>query len=124
MPLARQFVTSLSKKYDRPVEGLSADAERHLRQHDWPGNVRELRNAIERAVILTKQPEIDAERLPLPDENETSDRTEVGRLVSLEELEEAHIERVVRATDTLQDAADVLGVDPATLYRKRKKYDL
>ena len=124
VPLARRFAASFSKKYDRPVEGLGADAERHLRQHDWPGNVRELRNAIERAVILTKQPEIDAEHLPLPDETDTSDRTEVGRLVSLEELEEAHIERVVRATDTLQDAADVLGVDPATLYRKRKKYGL
>jgi len=44
--------------------------------------------------------------------------------VSLEALEEAHIERVVAATDTLQAAADVLGVDPATLYRKRKKYGL
>ena len=124
VPLARQFAASFSEKYDRPVEGLSADAERRLPRHDWPGNVRELRNAIERAVILTKQSEIDAEHLPLPDENETSDRTEVGRLISLESIEEAHLRRVIEATDTLNEAAQVLGIDPATLYRKRKKYDL
>ena len=124
LPIFETFLHRFAQEYNSSRKQLTEDATELLHTYRWPGNVRELRNAIERAVILTKQPEIDAEHLPLPDENETSDRTEVGQLVSLEELEEAHIERVVRATDTLQDAADVLGVDPATLYRKRKKYGL
>ncbi|PSQ82859.1 MAG: sigma-54-dependent Fis family transcriptional regulator [Bacteroidetes bacterium QS_7_67_15] len=125
VPLARQFVASFGEKYDRPVDGLSADAERRLPRHDWPGNVRELRNAIERAVILTKQPEIDAEHLPLTvDGEDEGGDTEVGQFVSLASIEEAHLRRVIEATDTLDEAAEVLGIDPATLYRKRKKYGL
>lgn len=48
----------------------------------------------------------------------------MGELVSLEAIEEAHIRRVVEATETLDKAAEVLGIDPATLYRKRKEYGL
>ena len=87
--------------------------------------MRELRNAIERAVILTKQPEIDAEHLPLTvDGEDDGGDTEVGQFVSLASIEEAHLRRVIEATDTLDEAAEVLGIDPATLYRKRKKYGL
>jgi NtrC-family two-component system response regulator AlgB len=49
---------------------------------------------------------------------------QVGDLVSLEELEEAHIRRVVAATRSLDEAARVLGIDAATLWRRRKKYGL
>ena len=124
VPLAQEFIASFSQKYDRPVEGLSANAEQRLRRYDWPGNVRELRNAVERAVILAKQPEIDTEHLPLSDAREGDGDADVGRLVSLDSIEEAHLRRVIETTDTLDEAAEVLGIDPATLYRKRKKYGL
>jgi NtrC-family two-component system response regulator AlgB len=44
--------------------------------------------------------------------------------VSLEELENAHIGRVIQQAATMEEAATVLGIDPATLYRKRKKLSL
>ena len=124
LPLARRFITLFASKYNQSIEGITSAAEERLRAHAWPGNVRELRNSIERAVILTKQPRIDGEHLPLSNDADDQRSGQVGTLVSLETLEEAHIERVVEATETLQDAADVLGVDPATLYRKRKRYGL
>ncbi len=124
LPLARRFIAHFSSKYNRPVEGLTGDAENGLRAHSWPGNVRELRNVIERVVILTKQPRIDGEQLPLAGGEEATPTERVGALVSLETIEEAHVRRVVEATETLDRAAEVLGIDPATLYRKRKRYGL
>jgi NtrC-family two-component system response regulator AlgB len=49
---------------------------------------------------------------------------EVGELVTLDALEEAHIRRVLAATKTLDEAARVLGIDTATLWRRRKKYGI
>jgi NtrC-family two-component system response regulator AlgB len=124
LPLARRFVSFFCSKYNQSIEGLTPDATDRLRAHPWPGNVRELRNVIERAVILTKQPRIDVEPLPLSDDEGEKGAGEVGDLVSLETLEEVHVRRVVEATETLDKAAEVLGIDPATLYRKRKEYGL
>lgn len=124
LPLARRFISFFSSKYNQSIEGLTPDAEDCLRAHSWPGNVRELRNVIERAVILAKQPRIGAEHLPLAEDTDAERSGQVGELVSLETVEEAHVRRVVEATETLDKAAEVLGIDPATLYRKRKKYGL
>ena len=49
---------------------------------------------------------------------------EVGSLVSMEKLEEAHLRKVLERTSNLAEAAEVLGIDQATLYRKRKKIGL
>jgi NtrC-family two-component system response regulator AlgB len=124
LPLARRFISFFSSKYNQSIEGLTPDAEDRLRAHSWPGNVRELRNVIERAVILTKQPRIGVEHLPLSDDEGGRKSGQVGELVSLETIEEAHLRRVVEATETLDKAAEVLGIDPATLYRKRKAYGM
>ncbi len=124
LPLGRRFISFFSSKYNQSIEGLTTGAEDRLRAHSWPGNVRELRNVIERAVILTKQPRIGVEHFPLS-KNESVERSgQVGELVSLETIEEAHLRRVVEATETLDKAAEVLGIDPATLYRKRKEYGM
>lgn len=64
------------------------------------------------------------EHLPLSNDERTVETGQVGEFVSLETIEEAHLCRVVEASDTLKDAAQVLGIDPATLYRKRRKYGL
>lgn len=125
LQLARRFIAFFAEKYNRPVEELTSQAKELLQQHTWPGNVRELRNVIERAIILTKKPHIDLEHLPLTtEEEEEGGGEEVGQLKSLESIEEAHLRQVIEATDTLEEAANVLDIDPATLYRKRKKYDL
>ena len=94
-------------------------------QHSWPGNVRELRNAIERGVILAPGPRdrpggpAGADRSRRPPQ-----RVEVGGQVTLEALEAEHIRRVLAAAPSLDEAAATLGIDPSTLYRKRKRYGL
>jgi NtrC-family two-component system response regulator AlgB len=128
LPLADQFLARFAEDYNRDLEGFTDEARRALREYRWPGNVRELENAVERAVILSQGTHIAPSHLPVTasdtDEKAAESDVAVGRRVSLETLEKAHIRRVVATTETLEDAAEVLDIDPATLYRKRQKYDL
>lgn len=124
LPMAEHFAEQFAAQYNRLIEGFTAAAEKALRRHAWPGNVRELRNAIERVVILASTPQITAEQLPFSKDHSERPPAKVGQLVPLDAVERAHIRRVIESTDTLDEAADVLGIDPATLWRKRKKYDL
>jgi two-component system, NtrC family, response regulator AlgB len=103
--------------------GFSDDALKALAGYGWPGNVRELSNAIERAVILCPADRIGPECLP---PNLLPQTTEIrpGDPVSLEKIEEVHIRRVLAGSRSLQEAAGVLGIDVATLWRRRKKYGI
>ena len=91
----------------------------------------EQRNAIERAVIMAKGNKINLEDLPTELRGQTVSGAngngallEVGSLVSMEKLEGAHLRKVLKRTSSLAEAAEVLGIDQATLYRKRKKLGL
>jgi two-component system, NtrC family, response regulator AlgB len=115
----------------RRLEGFSDDASAAIRAYAWPGNLRELRNAIERAVIMVKGSKINLEDLPaelrgqpVAGANGNGALLQVGSLVSMEQLEEAHLRKVLERTSNLAEAAQVLGIDQATLYRKRKKIGL
>ena len=115
----------------RRLEGFSEPASAAIRAYSWPGNLRELRNAIERAVIMAKGNKINLEDLPAELRGQTAPGAtgngaplEVGSLVSMEKLEEAHLRKVLERTVNLAEAAQVLGIDQATLYRKRKKIGL
>jgi NtrC-family two-component system response regulator AlgB len=115
----------------RHLEGFSEEASAAVRAYSWPGNLRELRNAIERAVIMAKAARIGLEDLPaelrgqnIPGANGSDADLQVGSLVSMEKLEEAHMRKVLERTPSLAEAAEVLGIDQATLYRKRKKLGL
>jgi NtrC-family two-component system response regulator AlgB len=92
-----------------------------LTAYRWPGNVRELSNAIERAAILCPADRIGLGCLPAnlrPGDAEIR----IGDPVSLDKVEEFHIRRVLAGSRSLQEAAAVLGIDQATLWRRRKKY--
>ncbi|MGH7950395.1 MAG: sigma-54-dependent transcriptional regulator [Limisphaerales bacterium] len=115
----------------RKLDGLSPEAVACIRAYSWPGNLRELRNSIERAVIMARGEKLSPEDFPaelrgqhsaaaISDEN----LPQVGSLVSLEKLEEAHLRKILERTPSLTEAAEVLGIDQATLYRKRKKIGL
>jgi NtrC-family two-component system response regulator AlgB len=125
---AENFVDFFAKQSARKIDGFTEEARTRLLAHQWPGNLRELRNAIERAVILTRGSKLEESDLPKPT-NVTTEEKEgdgagasgAGAFISIEELEAEHIRRILRQTKTLQEAADVLGIDQATLYRKRKK---
>jgi two-component system, NtrC family, response regulator AlgB len=93
-----------------------------MQRYPWPGHLRELRNVIERAVILTKQDKIDVNDFPDTLRGTQPSGAIIGNRVSLDELEREHIMRIVEIASSMDEAAQILGIDPATLYRKRKRY--
>jgi NtrC-family two-component system response regulator AlgB len=125
MPLADHLLAQFAGRAYKPLTGFTPAAREVIRRHHWPGNVRELRNAIERAVLLCKGTEIDVPDLPpavlAPP---SAAKVAVGEGVPIDAVEVEHIRRVLAASPTLEDAARTLGIDPSTLYRKRKRYGL
>ena len=92
-----------------------------LGKYDWPGNVRELRNALERAFILARGGAIDVEHLPA----ELRDAAPGATSQKLEDVERAHIQRVLEACeDNRTRAAEVLGISRSTMKRKLAEYGI
>lgn len=103
-----------------PRRVISNRALNALLQNRWRGNVRELENVIKRAAYLAQSEEIELD--DLPQEYRLND---VGGIpLSLEDVEREHIRRVLAESESYEEAARKLAIDPATLWRKRKKYDL
>jgi DNA-binding NtrC family response regulator len=124
--LAESFLARSAMLRKEEVKTLRDDALDVLMAYSWPGNVRELENALERAVILTPGHVIDPDGLP---ERVTARRAEA--LVSertpvsptLEAIERAYIGWVLQNEGGNKSrAADMLGIDPSTLYRKLARY--
>ncbi len=128
MGFAQDYLDHFSRQIGREVRGFSSKALDRIRTHQWPGNLRELRNSIERATILARGEEIEDTDLPSGSDatpsNSAGSMIVPGADVTLEELEQAHIKLIIDRVKNLQDAAALLGIDKATLYRKRKKFDL
>lgn len=121
--LAKNMLEFFSAQNHKMLKGFSDATIKALRQYSWPGNIRELRNAVERAAILCTTDTIQIEHLPVSVAPHTP-TVQLGDLVSLKTMEEQHIRRVVATTKTLQEAADILGIDQATLWHKRKQYGI
>jgi NtrC-family two-component system response regulator AlgB len=85
--------------------------------------VRELRNVIERAVILCREDRVGIEHFPVHASARPAE-ARVGDLVPFDQIEAAHIRRVIAACPTMDEAARVLDIDSATLWRKRRKYGI
>ena len=101
-----------------------------MHAYPWPGNLRELRNAIERAVILAPRDLVEPADLGLPAEvsrspgNGTGTTPRLGGDSTLEAIEREHIARVLARVASTEASARLLGIDPTTLQRKRKRYGL
>jgi len=108
------------KKFSREKQfEISVDALKILRLNRWSGNVRELENTIERLVLLARNGAIKQEDLP----QELTDLSDhESSKLSLEDIEKLHIKKVLQISKDLAEASEILGIDPATLWRKRKKY--
>jgi DNA-binding NtrC family response regulator len=127
--LAQSFAEKLAKRVDKKVTGISAAAAERLLAYPWPGNVRELQNAIERAVALTRYEELVIEDLPetvrnykrmplLPMGEDSSE------LLPMHEVEKRYILRVLEAVGgNKTSAAQILGFDRRTMYRKLERFD-
>lgn len=120
------FLHRAAESRGEPLKQMSADALDVLQSFSWPGNVRELENALERAVILTAGDVIDVAVLP-----ERVTQRQAEPLVSermrtnptLETIERAYILWVLQSEGGNKTrAADVLGIDPSTLYRKLSRF--
>jgi two-component system, NtrC family, response regulator AlgB len=114
--LVQHFIGKFSK--DGPVE-VSPEALQALRAYQWPGNVRELENVVERAVLLARGGRVLPTHLP-SEVQSTTDNPPYA--LSLEEVEKRHIKHVLDHAKDYDEAAQILGIDPTTLWRKRKRY--
>jgi DNA-binding NtrC family response regulator len=121
--LARHFIDKYSQQTGLPSKKISDEAMQRLINHEWRGNVRELQNAIERAVTLSDD-RIETEHLPQKiRETPTAIRDLTGQTLTLDELERRYIfDTLTRVNDDKAHAAELLGIDLSTLYRKLKRY--
>jgi NtrC-family two-component system response regulator AlgB len=124
--LIEHLLATLRARHRREALGLAPEAQAALRAYHWPGNVRELVNVLERAVVLARGELIRAEDLPdsllAPERPATTPASDAAG--SLEELERRHIQQVLAEAATLEEAAARLGINPTTLWRKRKRYGI
>ena len=121
--LAEKLLAFYGRNNHRSFIGFTKEALQMLKQYHWPGNVRELSNVVERVAILCQTDRVGIESLPtnlLPSDSIPN----IGGPVTIEKIEEQHIRRILAATKSLQEAADILGIDQATLWRRRKKYGI
>ena len=124
--LAEAFLERIAGERNEDVRRLSQDALDSVMVYDWPGNVRELENALERAAILSRGDEIPMEALPqrvtAPKSQPLIEDRPPGN-PALEVIERAYIMWVLQAEGGNKTrTAEVLGIDPSTLYRKLARY--
>jgi NtrC-family two-component system response regulator AlgB len=131
LPLAHHYLGVFRARQGRRALAFSPPCEEAMQSYLWPGNLRELRNAIERAVILAPRDMVEAADLGLPAEDSTSSPSSgastmprLGGDSTLEEIEREHIARVLARVASTEGSARLLGIDPTTLQRKRKRYGL
>jgi two-component system response regulator HydG len=126
--LAEHFLQRHAEEDASAPTKFSSDAMAVLQEYNWPGNVRELENVVERAVVLTSGSTIGVNALPNRLREPPSVplvREEFPANPTLEVIERAYIEHVLKAeAGNKTRAAEVLGIDPSTLYRKIKRYEL
>ncbi len=121
--LAEEVLAFVGRRNRRRFQGFTDEAMEALKQYEWPGNVRELSNLVERAAILCRSDRVGTEHLPLRT-TRGKNGMKPGDLVTLKQIEEEHIRRVLARSKSLHEAAGILGIDLTTLWRRRKQYDI
>ena len=126
--LAHHFLKQFAERSGKPTLELSERAAERLMAYEWPGNVRELENCIEHAVALARFDQVTVEDLPEKLRGylagsfvaTANDPTEI---VTMEELEKRYLLRVFTLVGNNKSrAAEVLGIDRRTMYRKLERY--
>ena len=118
-PLAENFIKRFCAEMDTPMPEISPSFYHQLAQAHWPGNIRELRNALERALILMENGQLEPISLP---ENIAEDS---APSLTMSDVERQHIKKILNHTGgNKSEAARLLGIGIATLYRKLDEYGL
>lgn len=119
--LAKNFIDLFSHKLHLSSVQVSPDYYKALEVNDWKGNIRELRNAVERSLILMDNNILDADSLPHYSEKAAPESDSL----SIRSLEKIHIQKVLQYTKgNKAEAARLLEIGIATLYRKLEEYEL
>jgi two-component system, NtrC family, response regulator HydG len=117
-PLVDHFVRKFSLAMNKRITRVSPEAMNQLQQQPWLGNVRELENAVERAMVVGREPELHEQDFIFKPQGVSN-----GSSKTLEDMERAHILRVVQECGGNQShAAVILDIDRVTLSHKLKKY--
>lgn len=119
--LAKSFIDAFSHKMHLSAVQINPDYYKALEKNNWKGNIRELRNTIERSLILMNDNRLDTESLPCYSEKNTPENDSL----SIRSLEKEHIQKVLQYTKgNKAEAARLLEIGIATLYRKLEEYEL
>ena len=125
LPIARYFLNIHARANDKIIGILAPDLEQRLMQYSFPGNVRELENIIAAAVLQEKGKTLTLGATLNLLQYEGPERRKNVELLTLEDIEKRHIEKVLEITaGNRPKAAKILGVNVSTVYRKIEKYGL
>jgi DNA-binding NtrC family response regulator len=129
VPIAERIVATLARDLGQPVVQIGDDAATALQRYTWPGNIRELRNVLERALLRTHGDVLDARAIDFPtlagDSSSPANASNTQRGGTLEDIERAYIEQVLREENAAIDrVADRLGVSRSAVYYKARKYGI
>jgi DNA-binding NtrC family response regulator len=122
--LAYHFLDLYTKENQKPIKEISKEAMKLLLEYHWPGNVRELENAIERAVVMADQDYLTPKDFPKNLKETSLDLIKKGATdrKSLEEIKAEYIREILKATGGKKRiAAEILKVNPRTIYRFTKR---
>ena len=127
LPIAEHYLGIYSRKYGKGQKSFSENTRAALEKDAWPGNVRALRHAIERAVILSKGPELHPVDLQIGDYSQPKSAgvTALPTVYNLDQMEKQTIEKALRKHGfNISKTATELGLTRASLYRRMEKHDL
>ena len=124
LDLAWHFLSLFCHAANRPAMELSASSQRVLLGHPWPGNIRELRNEIQRVTVLWPSRIVEPDAFSVRVRGQAPSGPRLGGEHSLADIENEHIRQVLAKTDTFEEAAQILGIEPSTLWRKRRRLGL
>jgi NtrC-family two-component system response regulator AlgB len=122
--LSRHFLAIFANAANRPTPELSPAAQQVLSGYGWPGNIRELRNELQRVSVLWPSRTIEPEAFSARVFQHGNQGPQLGEKHSLADIESEHIRKVLSKTNSFEEASAILGIEPSTLWRKRRKLGL
>ncbi|MEQ8712643.1 MAG: sigma-54 dependent transcriptional regulator [Cyclobacteriaceae bacterium] len=123
--LAEHFIQTYCNKYRKPVKKLSASAAKKLQKYHWPGNIRELQHAIERAVIMSEDNQLDPDDFFFLQQKSEGGSEQSLDSFNLEDVEKTVIQKAInKHNGNISKAAKDLGLTRASLYRRLEKHGL